>query len=346
MGCFERDMVMKFSPQEIDNAVRDHTLLTMEVEFNSTCNFKCIYCYSDNTELPREMSVNEWESVILQAKGMGVRSIIILGGEPTLYDDLLKMIKFIRAQGMSVEMFTNGAGITADLAQELFELDIFIALKMNTFKKEVQNLMSGNTEAYTQISTALKNLQEAGYPGNGRLLAVSSVICKYNYDELETLWRWLRQRNIHPYFEMITPQGKAKDRLDLEVAPEKVRDLFERLSVVDKEFGYKWEPKPPLVGTDCKRHLYSLVVNPVGDIFPCVGVSITVGNVRDNTLSDIIRDSEVLNKLRNYKEHIKGPCKQCDVIDDCYGCRGAAYHMTGDYLESDPMCWRKNGNGK
>ena len=48
----------------------------------------------------------------------------------------------------------------------------------------------------------------------------------------------------------------------------------------------------------------------------------------------------MLNVLRNVRSHIKGACAQCDLLPDCYGCRGLAYHVTGDFLASDPLCWR------
>jgi predicted hotdog family 3-hydroxylacyl-ACP dehydratase len=64
-----------------------------------------------------------------------------------------------------------------------------------------------------------------------------------------------------------------------------------------------------------------------------------VGNIRERKLADIIRESEVMQDLRNYRRRIKGPCRDCDKATDCYGCRGAAYQLTGDYLASDPWCW-------
>jgi radical SAM protein with 4Fe4S-binding SPASM domain len=81
-------------------------------------------------------------------------------------------------------------------------------------------------------------------------------------------------------------------------------------------------------------------VNSQGYVQPCVGVTIPVGNVRDKELREIIRDSEIVNDLRNYRLKMKGPCKECTRLDECYGCRGAAYQTTGDYLTSDPLCWK------
>lgn len=88
----------------------------------------------------------------------------------------------------------------------------------------------------------------------------------------------------------------------------------------------------------CLLHQFACHVNCYGEVVPCIGVDLVVGNVRESKLADIIRDSEVLQDLRNYRSSIKGPCAVCDQRETCYGCRGAAYRLTGDYLASDPAC--------
>jgi radical SAM protein with 4Fe4S-binding SPASM domain len=93
------------------------------------------------------------------------------------------------------------------------------------------------------------------------------------------------------------------------------------------------------VGGECLRHQFSCAVNSEGYVQPCVGITFPLGNVRQQRLKDILKDSEVVQDLKNYKEMIKGPCGECTKIDNCYGCRGAAYQLTGDYLASDPLCW-------
>src|SRR6202012_3126483 len=40
---------------------------------------------------------------------------------------------------------------------------------------------------------------------------------------------------------------------------------------------------------------------------------------------------------------VKEPCRTCCRTTDCYGCRGAAYQLTGDYLSGDQMCWKAEG---
>ncbi len=341
MSCHIRLGDFEFSPTEIREAVERGRLLTMEIEFSLKCNFLCRYCYvQGRPSFNHELKPDEIKDVLLQARELGARRIIVLGGEPMIYPHILDMLTFIRHQGMDAEMFTNGTNMTEERARRLGELGVQVVLKMNSFKKEVQDDLAGRRGAYEIIQTALANLRKAGYPAPDRPMAGSTVICRQNLDEIVPLWRWFRDQGIAPYFEVITPQSAAANIRELAVESETTRAIFEQLSEVDRSYGYSWDPQPPLVGNRCLRHQFSCLVNASGYVMPCVGVPLPAGNIRERKLADIIRDSEVIQDLRRFPETIKGPCIDCEKSNECYGCRGAAFQLTGDYLASDPLCWR------
>jgi radical SAM protein with 4Fe4S-binding SPASM domain len=331
----------EFSRSEIEEAVKNNRLLSMEIELSLRCNFHCQYCYvPDKSVFDNELTFDEICDAVLQAKELGAKKIIILGGEPMVYPHIMKMLKFIRTHNLNVEMFTNGFGISAEVAQELLNLGINVVLKMNSRKENIQDALAGKKGAHKIIQDAFCNLKHAGFPGKDAMLGIGTVICQQNFDEIEGMWEWLRQQKIEPYFEIMTPQGKARDNEWLHVDLLKLKKLFFKLSEMDRvKYGITWDPQPPLVGIACLRHQFSCLLNSQGFILPCVGVNIPLGNIREEKLKDIIAQSEVIEDLRDYRAKIKGPCRECSRAENCYGCRGAAYQLTGDYLASDPLCW-------
>ena len=341
-SCQSRIYGSEFSREEIDEAVRNGRLLSMEIEFNQLCNFRCIYCYAAaNGKRPDELGREEFKAVIGDARELGARKIIILGGEPMLYPHLMEMIGFIRGLGMEVELFTNGTAMTLEAARALYAAGVRVVLKMNTFDESLQDTLSGRKGAHRQIQEAFANLKAAGYPSEECPMGVSSIICQQNIDELPQLWEWLRDQNILPYFEMITPQGGAQKHNMLDIDPRTAEEFFHRIAEIDRvKYNHHWDPKPPLVGGECLRHHFSCIVTSEGNVMPCVGVTIPLGNVREHRLADILHDSEVMQDLKDYRGMIKGPCGDCHKLEECYGCRGTAYQMTGDYLASDPTCWK------
>jgi len=338
---------LEFTEQEIREAVAADRLLSMEIEFSRICNFRCSYCYvPDRSECRNELSREEIKDIILQAKALGARKIIILGGEPSIYPHLVEMLRFLGREGLDIEMFTNGSGIDSALAAVLAEEKVRVVLKLNSRDEATQDRLAGKKGAFQIINTALATLREAGYPSPDQFLAISTVICRQNIKELPAIWQWLREDNIEPYFEVITPQANALDNIWLSVDSSEIKELFTGLSAMDRErFGRDWEPQPPLVGNKCMRHQVSCVVTATGDVTPCVGVTIALDNIRNNKLAHILKHSEVINNLKNYRTMIKGVCRTCEKAEECYGCRGAAYQMTGDYLASDPTCWRNKAEG-
>jgi radical SAM protein with 4Fe4S-binding SPASM domain len=332
----------EFDRALIDEAVKEGRLLSLEIEFSRKCNFKCAYCYVPGKSAGRdEMTRDEIRDVIIQAQELGARKIIVLGGEPMIYPGIFEMLEFIGERGLEAEMFTNGYNVSAQNAKRLFELDVNVGLKMNSLHKEIQDRLTGVPGSYEIIQSALANLTSSGYPSERPFLAVSTVICRQNISEMTQLWQWLRERKILPYLEMITPQGNAADNQWLCPEPGEVQELFYELARIDREkYGQTWDPQPPIVGNACLRHSFSCLVSADGNVMPCVGVPIAIGNIRDDNLESIIQNSQVMQDLRNHAHTIKGPCATCDKSDHCYGCRGAAYNMTGDYLASDPTCWR------
>ncbi len=341
-SCQTRIYAAEFSAEEIADAVKNGRLLSMEIEFNNVCNFRCVYCYAfENGRKRNELTKEQFKDVITQAKELGAHKIIVLGGEPMLYPHIMEMIRFIRGLGMDIELFTNGTALSVDMARTLYELKVRVVLKMNTFDEKLQDTLSGRKGAYAQIQEAFNNLKKAGYPSEDRFMGVSTIICQQNIAELPKMWVWLRDQNIAPYFEMITPQGGAKDNVALDITTRQAEDFFRTIAELDRaKYGNHWDPRPPLVGGVCLRHQFSCAVSSEGHVQPCVGVTIPIGNVREKKLKDILGDSEVVQDLKQYRNMIKGPCGSCENLNECYGCRGAAYQLTGDYLASDPLCWK------
>ena len=117
--------------------------------FTSGCRFRCPYCYVTGRKWEgQELNVAEIEDAVLQAKDLGARRVIVLGGEPMLFPHLRDMVRFIRSRGLAMEMFTNGTHMTQEMARFLADSGVKVVLKMNTYRKELQDRLAGVEGAY------------------------------------------------------------------------------------------------------------------------------------------------------------------------------------------------------
>jgi len=336
-------MVLGFTNEEIDLAFKSNQLLSMEVELSSRCNLHCAYCYvGKNLFREDELEQEEIFDAISQAKALGARKIIYVGaGEPLLDVKLKDIIHYVNKLGMEHVLFTNGTLINTEIARLLFENKVVPIIKYSSMKEETFDRLAGCDGAYASMTRGLKCLRKAGYPDKQHSMGVEAIATNYTINEIPSIWRWARDNDIIPYVECVTHKGSAVEHKDLFPDKKVIRELFENLAKIDKdEYGFTWDACPPIAGFFCKRHLYSCTLNSQGFVQPCVGIDIKMGNIRTEKLASILKNSKVMQDLSQIRNTIKGQCKTCDYHKDCYGCRGNAYSMTGDYLASDPTCWR------
>lgn len=348
MACmrFENMFAYDFS-RELILQTRDlNKILTLELELSHRCNYSCKYCYANAGEgLEHEMCLQELRDVVDQAFLLGVDTIIVIGGgEPLIYPQLKEIVSYIAQKGIHIVVFTNGAALDLEMAAFLYRYNVFPVIKVNGIRPKTINWLCGTKTAYANHLRAMASLQKAGYFTCKNDVGISTVICKQNYDEMIPLWTWAREHGIVPYFERVSPQGRSQS-YDLEISNEELKLLFDKLARLDKEkYNITWQSvHPPIAGAACNRHFYSVYIKANGDVIPCAGIDLPVGNVRDGRLQDMILSSPVLQELRHADQRVKGKCRDCDAGDLCYGCRGNAYQITKDYLAEDPLCWRERG---
>lgn len=339
---------LDFSTEEIDRRRRQSPpkLLTLDIELSLRCNLRCKYCYSNaGTPLKNELSLSEFCSTINQASDLGAKIIVIVGGgEPFCYPHLKELLEYIENIGLKSLIFTNLTLIDKKWASFLWDRQIGVVGKLNSFQPQVHDFLTGTVGSFKKAFKSLEHLKAQGYSNQDLerpLLALETVILQPNYSEIPKMWRYCRNNNIIPYFEMITEQGRMKQNKQLLVDPHKVMELFQRLLVIDEtEFGYTWIPHAPIVSYNCTRHYFASYLKATGELTPCPGVDIPLGNVRTTPLKDILNCQEI-RILRNIEKYIQGQCHNCKHSNrelSCYGCRGQAWQTKNDITAQDPDC--------
>jgi len=81
---------------------------------------------------------------------------------------------------------------------------------------------------------------------------------------------------------------------------------------------------------------------PNGDATPCPYLPAFGGNLREQGLSEIWRESELFTKIRQ-RTQLGGRCGDCEFNSHCGGCRARAYGVTGDMMAEDPLCTHTPG---
>ena len=334
---------MDFQGAAIKKAIAGKELLLVDIHMSKVCNLDCLTCYVNAGKPdPNELTFVDCQNVLRQAKKLGARTWVVTGaGEPFMDKKFLPLIDFANDLGMSVVVFTNNTLITRELADWLFAHKVSVVAKLNSLKPDVQDFIVGKPGANKAIYRGINNLIAAGFnQSQPSRLAIDSVIVRQNYAEIPDIFRFCRNRNIIPYITTELPGGRGKDNAGiLDVSTKHLKDIFFRLLDIDrKEYGFGWEPHPPIVaGGSCKKILYQLFVGSTGEIGICPGLGIGLGNIQNTSLAEAMQ-SELVRKLRHPEESCQ-PCSICKKKNEkCTGGCLLSKQNAGNLFGVDPQC--------
>jgi radical SAM protein with 4Fe4S-binding SPASM domain len=88
----------------------NHVVEGSWLNVNRACNLRCEWCYAAGSGFRREenMSLDLALKLIDLKYDLGVRNIIILGGEPLIYNHLYEILDYCKEKGIATMLVTNG----------------------------------------------------------------------------------------------------------------------------------------------------------------------------------------------------------------------------------------------
>lgn len=120
----------------------------MRISVTDRCNLRCIYCNaSAMPHLSHDdiLRYEEIERVVRTAANLGVKSIRLTGGEPTVRPRVAELVSLIAAiPGIEDISMTTNATLLAEMAQELKDAGLDrVNISLDTFKPERFSTMCG-----------------------------------------------------------------------------------------------------------------------------------------------------------------------------------------------------------
>lgn len=85
------------------------------IQFNPTlrCNRSCDFCFNRSLPAVPDMSLKDCRTMYDRLKSAGVKTIDIIGGEPTMHPDIAQIIREARLRGFGVNLSSNGSDLTS-----------------------------------------------------------------------------------------------------------------------------------------------------------------------------------------------------------------------------------------
>ena len=328
----------------------------MTWEITNACNLRCKHCGLPDVGEPLKDELNTSEAceVVDNIVDSGARGALLSGGEPLARKDILDIASYA-SRSLSVSIQTNGY-LLERYASALKDIGIeHVQVSLDGARAETHDQLRGEG-SFRRTVRGIEACRDLGF----LQLSVAAVIHQQNFHELPELMSFVLDLGADFFgARAFTPWGKGKQFSELALSMEQRRELYkylaekqQELKVVGSEDPYMLivnraaldtclDPYNPIVGIGCAAGIFGCVIKPNGKVLPCSGVAAEVGDLRNESLKDLWKDSPVLQLLRD-RRSLKGKCGACEYKYICGGCRGsAAMHSKGDVMAEDPLCWHQ-----
>jgi radical SAM protein len=336
-------------------------------ETTQACDLTCKHCRASaqSVPLPGELSTEEGKKLLDDIHAMGCRIVVLSGGDPLKRPDLYDLIRYGKSIGLRMA--------TIPAATELLQREVLFKLKeagadqvafsLDFPTAELHDNFRGVPGAYQKTMQAVEWAHEAGIP-----VQINTTITAISLPYLHQMGQLVQKFGI-VFWEVffLVPVGRGSALQEL--TAEECERAFEILYRVHKEcsFVLKVTEAPhyrryvaqienvqnalpsrlrqsegPGGTVGLAPHAVNsgkgfMFVSYNGDVYPSGFLALTAGNVRQNGLAAMYRETQLFKELRE-PDLLKGRCGICEYRAICGGSRSRAYALTRDYLAEEPWC--------
>ena len=300
-------------------------------EITYACNQKCKYCIARaGTPDPDELSQEEIDRVLNELLELKVGLINITGGEPLLKKDTaLYIARRASENGIELELLTNGMLVTQEVAREFYDAGVrYSQVSLDCVRPEIHDNQRGVKGAWEKAVTGMKNLRDAGIK-----VMAAAVMNSETLPYFEETRDFLGEIADTVKMGAVMPMGRGEENTVL-LTPEMHYQLHVLRNTIpdNKLTDFIFCRERCSIGT-------TPVISPTGDVYPCMLAKyeeLKLGNVRETTIHNIYKNSDLLHELFNCTVDKVEPCNTCWNRYYCGGgCRGCAYQYYGTIYRYD-----------
>ncbi|HFD40187.1 MAG TPA: radical SAM protein [Anaerolineae bacterium] len=327
---------------------------TLYLYVSGSCNLACRHCWITPEYIgfePGKQAINGRhvpldyvDKAIREGKPLGLHSIKLTGGEPTLHPQFRELVNLISGAGLRIIMETNGTLIDRSLADFLAESKLsFISVSLDGADAATHDALRSVEGSFQRAVEGVRALVRVGYRPQiictlhkGNIAQVDDVVAlaedlgcgsvKFNLiQEMGRGAQFANQQGLS-----IEECIAENQRVEREVAPRSKVDIY-----FDIPFAFR--PLSRLLRGDLGHCGILTILGMLhgGELALCgIGTSVpdlVYGNIARDDLQDVWCNSPGLIELRRViPSGLQGICSECLHRDLCLGsCVANNYHATG-----------------
>ncbi|MED4954121.1 radical SAM protein [Paenibacillus macerans] len=289
---------LDFSPEFVQEAMKENRMLVLDMDFTPNCNLHCFYCDRtpdrlNKSNMPKELTFEQRKKIISEAKELGICAIGIVGaGEPMLDPHFWELLTYIHEQDIIPLVYASGWEIRElKTVQRLKALNASVMLKYNSADVNVADKMTGVRGYGSHVKKVLQWLLECGFNESiPTRLGINVVATHITMDKqaFYDLFRWSRINNVYMHGQSLIPEGNANNEKITLNKEQAMELLYETARIDEDEFNIHYEVVPPIVGGfRCRKVNVGMFVNMYGEVWDCNGSGRKLGVWKEDELEKI-----------------------------------------------------------
>ncbi|MGD9115747.1 MAG: radical SAM protein [Dehalococcoidia bacterium] len=181
-------------------------------DITEACNFRCNFCLTNSGKrAPNELSYSQKRELIDRLFTLGVIFIRILGGEPLLPRDTIKVMEYAVSRGMQLAFSTNGSLLTEETVSRLAGIKRGIRYIQVSIYGSSPATMAETTRTkgqFDKVRHGMELLNEHEMP-----FTVLSVLCQENMHDIIPTYRYAKSMGAEN-FKLVPKSDTGRGRED------------------------------------------------------------------------------------------------------------------------------------
>lgn len=277
----------------------------------SSCNLHCTGCWAAEYGKTLNLSFDEMDSIVSQAKELGTHVFMMTGGEPLVRkDDVIKLAE--KHNDCAFMIFTNGTLVDDKFCEDLRRVgNIMLSLSVEGFAEATDSRRGQGT--FDKVMATMDKLHSYG-------LIYGTSICytSRNYKDVTSddfLDLLVSKGVVYSWYFHYMPVGNDAST-DLLLNPEQREYMYHRVREIRDWTGGKpiftmdFQNDAEFVGGCIAGGRYYCHINANGDVEPCVFIHYSSANIHDMSLLDCLRQPLFLayQKAQPFNKNMLRPC--------------------------------------
>jgi radical SAM protein with 4Fe4S-binding SPASM domain len=285
------------------------------------CNQSCAFCFNRSLSPMADMSLEAFREMLGRLTMLAVKTLDIIGGEPTVHPDIIRFIAEAAEKGFHINLSSNGTD--SGLLEESIKAGDAVSVGVSINDREALKRLKGFIAAHHPI---VKSVFSRSVD-----LTLADEILAHQPKKFFSIYR---DATSHADLDETIPFPQYMHIMASRFHPQQVGMVYCSGFIPDSAY-------PELATVRCPAGTTKLGVMPDGSVYPC---NLFFGNA-DFLLGNILTDpfEAVWNhpRLAFFRAFIGNTCPQrsCEHHAACHGgCPAQALLLSGDLAAPDPRC--------